>query len=785
MGLIPLACNNSPFVETPQPTATLIPTPTITPTLAPTLIVDEISGLEEADRALFQGDWDLALGLYRDAQLAANDLEGTASALLGEGKTLVRAGRWAEAVQSLNAYVQRFSDQQGIGSAYFLLGQAYEAQGLYSLAIESFRQSIPSGLGAVEAHVQERVGDLLRQDGRPLEAVEAYQIAFDAPGSRSVISTRLAMSEAYLEAGQAQQALAVADEVYQLTTDPSSKATANLIAGLALESLGEEQAAHARYLDSVDKFPEAYDSYTGLIRLVEAGVPVDEFQRGYVDFNAGAYTPAIGAFDRYLTINWDARGLYYRGLTYRALGEPGAAAVDFELVVTQFPGDPLWAAASLDLAYTQWAYLDQYSQAIQTYLTFVSTVPEHVSAPDALFAAGRTAERITDLSYAAEIWLRLPVEYPSHPLGYQGAFEAGIVHYRLAEFIAAIEDFEIALASASTPSQRAASLLWKGKALSTLGEDEQASLQWQAAAEADPTGYYSVRAADMLAGVRPFEAVGLFDFSTDPQEERRAAEIWLRSTFVIQGSEPLNQLSASLAQDLRLQRGEAYVELGLYTEAIQEFDALRELVSQDPEANYRLMHFFLTRGMYRQAILSARQILHLAGMDDAETMFAPVYFNHIRFGPYHGELILPAAVEYGFEGLLLLSVVRQESLFESAATSYAAARGLMQVIPSTGQSIAERLGWPPDYSSEDLYRPVVSVQFGSYYLGAQRDRFEGDLYAALAAYNAGPGNAILWKELAPDDPDLFLEVIRLNQPHQYIRTIYEVYAIYRNLYVFP
>jgi len=106
----------------------------------------------------------------------------------------------------------------------------------------------------------------------------------------------------------------------------------------------------------------------------------------------------------------------------------------------------------------------------------------------------------------------------------------------------------------------------------------------------------------------------------------------------------------------------------------------------------------------------------------------------------------------------------------------------MQVIPSTGQSIADQLGWPVGYTSDDLYRPLVSVRFGTYYLAQQRDRFDGDLYAALAAYNAGPGNAALWKDLAPDDPDLFLEVIRLDQTHRYLTTIYEIFDIYRNLY---
>jgi soluble lytic murein transglycosylase len=77
------------------------------------------------------------------------------------------------------------------------------------------------------------------------------------------------------------------------------------------------------------------------------------------------------------------------------------------------------------------------------------------------------------------------------------------------------------------------------------------------------------------------------------------------------------------------------------------------------------------------------------------------------------------------------------------------------------------------------------VRFGSFYLAQQRDLFDGDLFAALAAYNAGPGNAMAWKELAPDDPDLFLEVIRMDQPYLYVRTIYEAFAIYNDMYSNP
>jgi len=53
---------------------------------------------------------------------------------------------------------------------------------------------------------------------------------------------------------------------------------------------------------------------------------------------------------------------------------------------------------------------------------------------------------------------------------------------------------------------------------------------------------------------------------------------------------------------------------------------------------------------------------------------------------------------------------------------------------------------------------------------------------ALAAYNGGPGNALRWQELAPDDPDLFLEIIDFPETHRYVQFVLENYAIYRYTY---
>ena len=214
-----------------------------------------------------------------------------------------------------------------------------------------------------------------------------------------------------------------------------------------------------------------------------------------------------------------------------------------------------------------------------------------------------------------------------------------------------------------------------------------------------------------------------------------------------------------------------------------EFEDLRNSINDDPVLTYRLANYLLDIGLYRSGIFAARQVLTLAGKNDnPSSLLAPAYFNHVRYGLYYNDLIIPAAQANGLDPLFLFSVIRQESLFESFAGSTQGAIGLMQIIPSTGASIASSLNLQTNYGSDELYLPEISIKFGANYLASNRRLFNGDLYMALAAYDAGPGNAYQWSKLSGNDPDLFLETIRYAEPRQYIQSIYEIYAIYHTLY---
>jgi soluble lytic murein transglycosylase len=373
-------------------------------------------------------------------------------------------------------------------------------------------------------------------------------------------------------------------------------------------------------------------------------------------------------------------------------------------------------------------------------------------------------------------------EYPGSEDATDALFLAGISRYRLQDYAGALTVFQRNLLLATQTEDRARAYLWVGKTQHVLGDTAAAQTSWQEGQATDPTGYYSVRARDLLIGRAPFETPANVNLNPDLEKERKDAEAWVRVSFNLPPETDLTGPGA-LAQDPRFVRGTELWELGMYGEARSEFDALRESVSTSPIDNFRLANHLLDIRLYRSAIFAARQVLTLAGQESQQaSLTAPPYFNHLRYGLYYHDLIIDEAQQYGLDPLFMFSVIRQESLFEGFVSSTASAHGLMQIIPATGQEIATELNWPPQYAESDLYRPLVSVRFGSYYLDKTRDMLGGSIYGGLAAYNAGPGNALVWKELAGDDPDLFLEIVRFQESRDYIRLIYEIFSTYRTLY---
>ncbi len=144
-------------------------------------------------------------------------------------------------------------------------------------------------------------------------------------------------------------------------------------------------------------------------------------------------------------------------------------------------------------------------------------------------------------------------------------------------------------------------------------------------------------------------------------------------------------------------------------------------------------------------------------------------------------LVQQAAFEQGVSPLLMLAFIRQESFFDPRAVSPADARGLTQVIPPTARAIASTLD-VTGFSLEQLLHADLNLQFGAKYMADQLNAFNGELFVAFAAYNAGPTAAFGWRDVSGDDADLFLQTVEFSETQLYVEIVAENYAIYRYLY---
>ncbi|OGO51164.1 MAG: hypothetical protein A2Z30_04650 [Chloroflexi bacterium RBG_16_64_43] len=774
---LPLAARSTPTAMA-SPASSVAPTlvpPQPTPTPAPTAIPP----LEAADHARFIGDFDRAATFYHSAE---SDPATADRALLGLALMQLEAQDYTTARATLGSLLASYPQSPAAGEAQFLLGESAAAMADWPGAVAAYQAYLLARPGQLDSYVQERIGQALYESDQPAPAAQAFAAAVSAPRAGDVLYLVEAEADALEKAGSLDAALALYDQVAAGVTSDGARARLDYKSGTLLLVKGPAHDGYTRYVHAVANYPSSSFAYSALVRLVDAGIAVDALQRGMVDYYAEQYEPALAALNLYLsrTPTAVAQALYFRGLTYAALGNTSDSLADLERAISAADTTSALVAEAWFAKADLLAGGENYPGALQAYQDFVAALPAHPRAAEALFSAARLAERAGELPTAATIWQHCARDYPTSEDGPECAHQAGVAFYRTGDYTSAEAQFGV-LTSATDPALLSRAWFWVGKARAARGDAAGAQAAWSAAAAADPTGYYSVRGEDMLTGRTPYSGGATPNFAFDLEAEAREAETWVLAEFAPPTPEPLSDVRAMLAADPRFVRGRALWALGLAAEARVEFDSLRRALGQDGPASFYLSRMLLDIGEYPGAIFAARQVLDLAGLDDAGTLDAPSYFNHVRFGPYFAEILLPEAHGYGLDPLLLYAVVRQESLFGVTAVSTSSAHGLMQLLPSTAEDVARYVGLTT-YTQADLYRPMINVRLGSAYLARQRDAFGGRIFAALAAYNGGPGNAAVWLDLAGQDDDLLAEVVRYSETRSYLRRIYELYSIYRGIY---
>lgn len=141
----------------------------------------------------------------------------------------------------------------------------------------------------------------------------------------------------------------------------------------------------------------------------------------------------------------------------------------------------------------------------------------------------------------------------------------------------------------------------------------------------------------------------------------------------------------------------------------------------------------------------------------------------------HEDIIRQQAKEKNVDAALIAAVIYAESKFEDR-TSSAGARGLMQITPQAATDI-ERHSGGTTFELGDLSDPEINVRYGTFLLRELLNRYDGDVIAVLAAYNAGPTNAERW-----GGSELRIEGIPFPETRAYVEDVLDKQRAYREKY---
>jgi soluble lytic murein transglycosylase len=208
-----------------------------------------------------------------------------------------------------------------------------------------------------------------------------------------------------------------------------------------------------------------------------------------------------------------------------------------------------------------------------------------------------------------------------------------------------------------------------------------------------------------------------------------------------------------------VKRAQEWLALGRLTEARREWNHLQDSSDEQQKlVSAKLAHQLQ---WYERAIFSLADVGY---WDDIELRFPLAYQDEIA------QSSAKADIESGWA----MAIARRESSFMADAASPVGARGLMQLMPATAREIARK-----PVQLNQLYNPVVNIDYGTDYLNYLMKRNDGNLLVATASYNAGYSRVKQW---IPNDhalpADVWVETIPYRETRDYVKAVMAYYQIY-------
>jgi soluble lytic murein transglycosylase len=553
------------------------------------------------------------------------------------------------------------------------------------------------------------------------------------------------MGRGYEATGKTEQAVKLYRRIYYEL--PATKAGVQAEARLA--ALGaavkdnpgsyEEERARSDALFESRQYAEAARAYDQLIARYPEADRIDEVQlrRGVSQLNAKMPAQAVASLARVSERNADLRAeaLFHQAEALRRSNRSSESSVIVDRLLSQY-SKTRWAQDALYNLARDLDKQDRTAEAINRYRQIISLFPRSQYAAEASYNLGWQAYQAKSYADAARILSQhlATYRYPETKFIGEAAF-------------------------------------WAGKAEERLGNKARALALYEVVNERYRYGYHGY-----IAGLRA-EKLRASDPSLKPEQAKPGSDLE-RIRRNVTHVERIEEV-ADGSENNRVARADDLELIGLGDLAIKELNAALENAPASPRLNLRLAQLYSRRGENFQATLVLRKgypdIYSYSESDVPreawEIMFPMVSWNTIK----------QEAKRNGVDPYIAAGLIRQESVFNPNAISRVGARGLMQVMPATGQQISRRQGIGT-ITAADLYNPTINIKLGMSYLAQMLGQF-GRIEYAAAAYNAGPSRARAWMaERGGLDIEEWVESIPFTETRGYVQGVLRYAANYRRFY---
>ncbi|MBD3308884.1 transglycosylase SLT domain-containing protein, partial [candidate division KSB3 bacterium] len=492
--------------------------------------------------------------------------------------------------------------------------------------------------------------------------------------------------------------------------------------------------------------------FTRLETFLKSGRPAD------------ALTVVEWLAERQLSGSQREQLVLHRAFAYYLLRENQRARAYYRQFLRDYPTST-FVPAVLDRIGRLYLREGKFEAFLTVYDRLIREHPGSYYAASAMRLKGKEFELQGNFQEALEEFDRFMASYGNNPLVADVLWHRGWCQYQLGQYQAALKTFDRLVRAYPKSSTKDETLYWAARAAEQLQQAAQAADYYARVLQTGQYTYFGALSQDALA--RLSEAYPELALPQNMPEKKPLS------------LEP--EITFATRQGRRhQQKALAFQQLGLDSLAAEEFAAALDQEKADQTMYLALARFYSQAGMYHDLVrlMQRRFWAWIVRGDEA----LPRIFWESVYPLSFPQIVARYSSANGLDPLFVQALMRAESVFDPQAFSPAGARGLMQLMPATGNRLARQLGLRIP-SPEVYFRPEVNVLLGTTYLQELRQLFDDQLPPVIASYNAGEERVrTWWKAMYADDVPAFIAMIPYQETKRYVQKVLWYYREYQRIY---